>query len=109
MRTGLSRSDILHAAAMAIACFIAYWVAVDGLAPFVARDKDLLGGMGAVIATIFVYRETLVDSEPAGISRLAATCVSFPLGPAYLVFFPPTPPGPPVPPGIGPARLRFPP
>jgi len=49
--------------------------------------------MWAVVATLFVLRETRVESLSAGIARLIATSVSFALCLAYLVVFPFTPVG----------------
>ncbi len=46
-------------------------------------------------------------SESAGISRLAATCVSFALCLVYLVFFPPTPAGLAILVGIGTVLMAF--
>jgi len=45
---------------LAISCFISYAVITHILtrAYFVSRGDDLLGGMWAVAATIFVYRES---------------------------------------------------
>jgi uncharacterized membrane protein YccC len=91
--TTLSPRDLLHAAGMAIACLITYTVATNGLSPFVGRDNDLLSGMWAVLATIFVFRETDLDSLSAGAARLIATCVSFALCLPYLWIFPFTPVG----------------
>jgi uncharacterized membrane protein YccC len=54
----------------------------------VAASDDLLGGMWAVIATIFVYRETQTQSSTAAISRMAATVVSLALCLAYLLIAP---------------------
>lgn len=92
-RGSLSAHDVLYAVAMAVACFIAYRVTVDALHPLVARDNDLLGGMWAVVAAIFVFRETQADSLSAGLARLIATCVSFALCLPYLAIFPSTPLG----------------
>ncbi len=92
-RAGLSTWDFVYAADMAIACLIAYWVITNGLARFVDRPSDLLGGMWAVVATIFVFRETRLGSLSAGIARLIATCVSFALCLPYLWFLPFTPVG----------------
>lgn len=52
------------------------------------RDDDLLGGMWAVIATIFVLRESYSSSIAAALSRMAATLVSFALCLTYLAFLP---------------------
>jgi uncharacterized membrane protein YccC len=73
---------------MAIACAISYWLITHALQPLTDRDSDLLGGMWAVAATVFVFRETRQDSFSAGLARLIATCVSFALCLLYLWFFP---------------------
>jgi uncharacterized membrane protein YccC len=78
---------------MAIACAISYWAITHALQPLTDRDSDLLGGMWAVAATVFVFRETRRDSVSAGQARLIATCVSFALCLIYLWFFPFTPLG----------------
>jgi uncharacterized membrane protein YgaE (UPF0421/DUF939 family) len=43
--------------------------------------------MWAVVATVFVFRETRLRSLSAGIARLIATCVSFALCLLYLLLF----------------------
>jgi uncharacterized membrane protein YccC len=84
----LSPGDIIHALEMSIACAISYWIITYGLAPFVDRAADLLGGMWAAVATVFVFRDTRANSVSAGLSRLIATCVSFVLCLLYLLLFP---------------------
>jgi len=84
----LSPGDIIFALEMTIASAISYWVMTYGLAPFVGRDADFLGGMWAVLATIFVFRGTRAKSMSAGLARLIATCVSFALCFIYLLIFP---------------------
>jgi uncharacterized membrane protein YgaE (UPF0421/DUF939 family) len=54
----------------------------------VSRDDDLLGGMWAVVATIFVYRYGYEQSVSAALSRVSATSLSFILCFMYLLFFP---------------------
>jgi uncharacterized membrane protein YccC len=54
----------------------------------VASSDDLLGGMWAVIATLFVYRDTRIESFAAAISRMAATVVSLALCLVYLLIAP---------------------
>jgi uncharacterized membrane protein YgaE (UPF0421/DUF939 family) len=76
---------------MALACLISYLIMTTFLNPIVAKDDDVLGGMWAAIAAAFVFRESNSDSVAAGVSRLAATCVSIALCFAYLWFFPATP------------------
>src|SRR5260370_26135827 len=75
--------------ALAISCFISYAVITHILnrAHFVSRGDDLLGGMWAVAATIFVYRESYQQSMRAALSRMAATLLSFVLCLAYLLIF----------------------
>ena len=85
--------DLVYAVEMAIACLISYWIITHLLSRFVDEHSDFLGGMWAVIATLFVFRETRAESLSAGIARLIATCVSFALCLAYLVIFPSTPVG----------------
>ena len=84
----LSLWDGVYALNMAIACAISYWITTLALQPLTNRDSDLLGGMWAAAATVFVFRETRQDSFTAGVARLIATCVSFALCLLYLWFFP---------------------
>jgi uncharacterized membrane protein YgaE (UPF0421/DUF939 family) len=63
------------------------------LSRFVDESSDFLGEMWAVVATVFVFRETRLRSLSAGIARLIATCVSFALCLLYLLLFPFTPVG----------------
>jgi uncharacterized membrane protein YccC len=92
-RSPLAPWDFVYVAAMAVACLIAYVIAIHALFPFVRRDNGLLGGMWAVVATVFVFRETRHDSLSAGTARLIATCISLALCLPYLWFFPFTPVG----------------
>jgi uncharacterized membrane protein YgaE (UPF0421/DUF939 family) len=85
--------DYVHALNMAVACLIAYLMMAYGLSHIVDRDSDLLGGMWAAVAAIFVFRETRLDSLSAGLARLIATSVSFALCLPYLWFFHFTPVG----------------
>ena len=84
----LSSWDVAYALNMAIACLITYWIMTHTLSRFVDKPSDFLGGMWAVVATVFVFRETRLRSLSAGIARLIATCVSFPLCLLYLSLFP---------------------
>lgn len=54
----------------------------------VSREDDLLGGMWAVIATVFVYRESYQKSMRAALSRMSATLLSFALCLVYLLILP---------------------
>jgi uncharacterized membrane protein YgaE (UPF0421/DUF939 family) len=89
----VSSWDVAYALNMAIACFITYWIMTHTLSRFVDESSDFLGGMWAVVAAVFVFRETRLGSLSAGIARLIATCVSFALCLLYLLLFPFTPVG----------------
>jgi uncharacterized membrane protein YgaE (UPF0421/DUF939 family) len=81
---------VARGAMLAISCGISYWLITHILANTysVSRDDDLLGGMWAVAATIFVYRYSHMESMRAALSRMAATTVSFALCLVYLLIFP---------------------
>jgi uncharacterized membrane protein YccC len=83
------RSPVLDSAVLAIACLITYLVVTRLLSRlyFVSPADDLLGGMWAVIATIFVNRDSYQKSLAAAASRMAATSVSFIICLLYLLFF----------------------
>ena len=72
---------------MAIASLVAYWLTVHGLARIhsVSAADDVLGGIWAVIATVFVYRSSYDGSAAAALSRMAATLLSFFLCLIYLL------------------------
>jgi uncharacterized membrane protein YccC len=89
----LTAWDVVHALNMAIACLVSYWIITLILSRSEERPADLLGGMWAVAATVFVFRETRVRCLSAGVARLIATCVSFALCLLYLLLFPFTPVG----------------
>src|SRR5262249_27561532 len=52
------------------------------------RPDDMLAGMWAAVATVFVFRDSRANSLSAGFDRLLATCVSFALCLVYLLIFP---------------------
>src|SRR6267378_3251532 len=89
----LSSWDVIPALNMAIACLITYWIVTHILSRFVDEPSALLGGVWAVAATVFVFRETRRQSLSAGADRLIATCVSFALCLLCLLLFPFTPVG----------------
>ena len=88
------RAEVRAAAAesimLAVACLISYWLTtrVLSLVYSVSEDDDVLGGMWAVIATVFLFRDSYTKSMAAAVSRMAATLVSFVLCLAYLAFLP---------------------
>jgi uncharacterized membrane protein YccC len=75
---------------LAIASLISYWLITAVLTReyFLSRDDDLLGGMWATVATIFVYRESYDQTARAALSRIFATLLSFALCLIYLLIFP---------------------
>jgi len=81
---------VIRGVILAISCAISYWLITHILANTysISRDDDLLGGMWAVVATIFVYRNSQAESVRAALSRMAATSVSFALCLIYLLMFP---------------------
>jgi uncharacterized membrane protein YccC len=81
---------IRHGVMLSVLCFITYWLITKILAQLfsVSRDDDLLGGMWAVVATVFVYRHAYEESLDAAVSRVAATSLSFALCFGYLLFLP---------------------
>ena len=90
----LSRGEIRDAAVdcgiLAAACLITYWLSTRMLAHvyLLSRDDELVGGVWAVIATIFVLRDSYQRSMTAAVTRMAATLVSFVLCLIYLIFLP---------------------
>jgi hypothetical protein len=85
-----ARTAVVECAVLAVACLITYELATSALSHVysVSRDDDLLGGMWAVLATIFVLRDSFGKSVAAAVSRMAATSVSFVLCLIYLAFLP---------------------
>jgi uncharacterized membrane protein YgaE (UPF0421/DUF939 family) len=75
---------------LGVACLIAYLLATDILSHvyFLSHDDEVLGGMWAVIATVFVLRNSYEQSMTAALSRVMATIVSFALCLIYLAFLP---------------------
>ena len=86
---------VLHSVALAIASLVTYWLTVHGLARVrsVSTADDVLGGVWAVIATVFVYRTSYDASATAALSRMTATLVSFSLCLIYLLILPVSPVG----------------
>jgi Fusaric acid resistance protein-like len=85
-----ARSAVVECVVLAVACLFTYWLVTSALSRVysLSRDDDLLGGMWAVLATIFVLRDSFGKSVAAAVSRMAATFVSFVLCLIYLAFLP---------------------
>ena len=86
------RPAALESSVLAVACLIAYLIVTHVLSHvhFLSRADDLLGGMWATIATVFVLRDSYQRSMVAAVSRMAATSVSFVFCLLYLFFLPST-------------------
>jgi putative flippase GtrA len=80
----------LSSAALGLACLATFWLAGSVLSRLyvVPAADHVLGGLWAVIATIFVFRDSYTGSRTAAVSRMAATTVSFALCLIYLIFLP---------------------
>jgi Fusaric acid resistance protein-like len=85
-----ARTAVVECVILAVACLITYWLVTSQLPRVysLSRDDDLLGGMWAVLATIFVLRGSFGKSVAAAVSRMSATFVSFVLCLIYLAFLP---------------------
>jgi Fusaric acid resistance protein-like len=86
-RTG---QTISRGVLLAVCCLLSYKIITVLLtvSRFVPRDDELLGGMWAVVATIFVFRYSREESMRAALSRTSATLLSFALCLVYLLVFP---------------------
>ncbi len=85
-----ARIAVVECIILAVACLITYELVTNALSRVysLSRDDDLLGGMWAVLATIFVLRDSFRKSVAAAVSRMSATFVSFVLCLIYLAFLP---------------------
>ena len=81
---------ILYSVLLSCLCVVSFWLITQILTRVlsVSRDDDLLGGMWAVVATVFVYRYSSEENARAAVSRISATAVSFVLCLIYLLLFP---------------------
>ena len=75
---------------MTVASLVTYTLVTHLLSRiyFLSSADDLIGGLWAVLATVFTCRATDEQSMTAVMSRLAATSVSFVLSLIYLIFLP---------------------
>jgi hypothetical protein len=75
-------------AGLGLAALVSYELATRLLTSAISSRDELLGGMWAAVATVFVCRESYNESISAALSRTAATAVSFILCLGYLLFLP---------------------
>ena len=85
-----ARNTVFRAMVLAISCVTSFWLITHILANVysISREDDLLGGMWAVVATIFVFRHGYAESVGAALSRMSATFVSVTLCFVYLLILP---------------------
>lgn len=81
---------VARAVLLGVCCLLSYKIITNLLvfSRLVPRDDELLGGMWAVVATIFVFRYSCDESRRAALSRISATLFSFALCLIYLLIFP---------------------
>lgn len=86
----LVRPAVVQSGALALACLISYELITQLLARVysLSAADDLIGGMWAVMATIFVFRLSYEESVAAAVGQMAATLVSFALCLVYLLILP---------------------
>jgi uncharacterized membrane protein YgaE (UPF0421/DUF939 family) len=80
----------VDASVLAAGCLGVYLLVTDVLCHiyFISTNEAILGAMWAVISTIFVNRTSYRESAAAGVSRVAATLISFAICFVYLLFLP---------------------
>jgi uncharacterized membrane protein YccC len=84
------REAVLDAALLAAASLVSYWLVADVLSLLYtgSRTEEVIGGLWAAIAAIFVSKSSYQQSAVAAISRVAGTLVSFVVCFVYLIFLP---------------------
>ena len=84
------RVAVVDCGVLAIACLVTYLVATTVLSHlyFLSRTDSMLGGLWAVIATVFVSRDSYQHSMGAALSRMSGTLVSFLFCLIYLSMLP---------------------
>ena len=84
------REGAVHSVALAAACYVSYWLTTHILSQLhsVSAADDKLGGLWAVVATVFVYRTSYRQDVAVALSRSVATLLSFALCLVYLLILP---------------------
>jgi uncharacterized membrane protein YccC len=85
-----ARCALVQSIAVALGSLVSYLLVTNALAGVhsLSHADDLIGGLWAVLATVFVVRATYGESVAAAKSRGAATAFSFVLCFVYLIFLP---------------------
>jgi uncharacterized membrane protein YccC len=73
------RTVAVDSVVLGVSCLVSFWLTARVLSFVysVSAADDALGGLWAVVATVFVFRDTYDKSMTAALSRMAATLVSF--------------------------------
>ncbi len=81
---------VVECSVLGLAATLSYWLVATWLTFLhsVSPADDLVGGVWAAIATVFVTRSTYQQSITAAVTRVLATLVSFVLCELYLIFLP---------------------
>lgn len=85
-----------YALQLAVACLVTWYVSSGLFYRVVDSGTDLIGSMWAVVATVFVLKETLSKSIATGVLRMIATVISAVICSIYFLFLPFNPVGMPV-------------
>ena len=84
----LTRRNWLFALQLTLACSITWFISSVLIYGMVETSNEMLGSMWAVIATIFVLKESHTASLNAGLVRIAATLSSVAVCFVYFLFLP---------------------
>jgi uncharacterized membrane protein YccC len=90
VRSSVPRSGLTYGTALGVSCLVSYEAAVHILTRIhsISASDDLLGGMWATVATVFVFRDAYQQSLTNAVLRMTATLLSFALCLVYLAFLP---------------------
>jgi len=89
----ITRNQFVFALLLGLACLFTWWASSVHFYGYVDAETAALGSMWAVIATIFVLRESHANSLSAGLARIVATVSSTILCTLYFLLFPFSPVG----------------
>jgi len=89
----LRRVHFFFTLLLSMACLVTWWMSNVQFYGYVDAETAMLGSMWAVIATIFVLRESHTKSLSAGLVRIMATVSSIIICSIYFLFLPFSPVG----------------
>jgi hypothetical protein len=90
VRSCVLRPALAYGTALGVSCLVSYETAAHILTRLhsISASDDLLGGMWATIATVFVFRGAYRESVTTAVLRMTATVISFVLCLVYLALLP---------------------